>query len=80
MGLRFIAAAALVVIVVFLVRGWMRRRADAARHPARPALKRTVRCSRCGSFVARDAAVERDGLLYCSTRHATEETDQDAGR
>lgn len=79
MGLRFLAAAVLVVILAYLVRGWLRRLADRNVGAAQPSLTRTVRCAHCGTFVAREAAVESDGHFYCSTRHATEAADQDAG-
>jgi hypothetical protein len=78
MGLRFLAAAALLVILAFVVRGWLRRFADKGADFPRPSLTRTVRCERCGAYVPRSAAVKRGGAFYCSDRHAPAKPDPNA--
>ena len=79
MGFRFLAVIALILILAFLVRNWWRRLAlrDTSLPPAR--LGSMVRCRRCGTYVPRAAAVERDGLFYCSEQHADGPDEQDEG-
>jgi hypothetical protein len=80
MGLRFLAAVALFLILAFVVRNWWRRlgHGRAGKLPAR--LKPTVQCARCGTYLPRATAVQRDGAFYCSQEHAAGPEDTDAGR
>ncbi|MCX7892383.1 MAG: PP0621 family protein [Burkholderiales bacterium] len=67
---RLVLIVLIVLAVIFLVRGFGRRRgggAGAAQTPARG--ERMVQCAHCGVFVPEAGAVESGGRHYCSDEH-----------
>jgi len=70
MLLRILIVAALVWLVLRLLRGSRRARvADSAQGPAGRPLTTVVRCACCGLHVPQDEALERDGVYYCCPEH-----------
>ena len=70
MGLRFLAGAALLGLLVYFLRNRLRELL-AMRQTRRPQpLQKTVRCSHCGTFVSESQAIARNGAFYCCAGHA----------
>jgi len=73
MPIRLLIFGALIAIVYFLVRNYLRR-TSVAKEDRNRAPTDTVKCVICGTHVPKAAAVERDGRYFCSEAHSREST------
>ena len=74
MGLRFLAVAALFLLLVFLFRNRWARLRDSNPSSTRSPVQPTVKCAQCGAFVAKSEAIHHDTAWYCSPEHVPNST------